>query len=275
MRELNIEAERAAFEAWLGRPMMNPEQPTHYNGRDVKTAWGAWQEATRRAAPADVGEDGLPDLPERDGDWAGDSWWTADSMRQYARDAIAADRRAREKGAAALPEMDSLADIAYAQATPDDWDVDYRTTWQKLQVAERNKMQWRAYALDLRAQLARQGQVVVEKTPEIGGQSAETRMDTGFPGAGQCNCCDTPRYCGAALRCTAKDGQPVAAPKLTTAPQERVEPVQQVLARLRELAAPLVQGPIPRAELGVAITALERLVAPSPAQAGNDQQEGQ
>ena len=48
--------ERALFEAWLGRPMMNPEHPTHYNGRDVKTAWGAWQAGRaalqQRQAPA-------------------------------------------------------------------------------------------------------------------------------------------------------------------------------------------------------------------------------
>lgn len=53
-----------------------------------------------------------------------------------------------------LPEMDGLADIEYAQNTPDDWDDDYRATWQKLQVAERNKMQWRSYALKLHAALA-------------------------------------------------------------------------------------------------------------------------
>jgi hypothetical protein len=53
-----------------------------------------------------------------------------------------------------LPEMDSLADVPHALKTPDDWDSDYRSTWQKLQVAERNKMQWRAYALELRAALA-------------------------------------------------------------------------------------------------------------------------
>jgi hypothetical protein len=35
--------ERVLFEQWLGRPMMNPEKPSHYNGRDVCTAWGAWQ----------------------------------------------------------------------------------------------------------------------------------------------------------------------------------------------------------------------------------------
>jgi len=53
-----------------------------------------------------------------------------------------------------LPEMEGLQDIPYALNTPDDWDADYRSIWQKLQVAERNKMQWRVYALKLRAILA-------------------------------------------------------------------------------------------------------------------------
>jgi hypothetical protein len=43
-------AMRAAFEAWLRRPMMNPANPSRYNGRDVRTAWEAWQAATRRAS---------------------------------------------------------------------------------------------------------------------------------------------------------------------------------------------------------------------------------
>ncbi|MGO4382055.1 hypothetical protein [Pseudoduganella sp. RAF53_2] len=47
------------------------------------------------------------------------------------------------------PEMESLADLTYAQQTPEDWDADYKSTWQKLQVAERNKAQWRTYALKL------------------------------------------------------------------------------------------------------------------------------
>jgi hypothetical protein len=53
-----------------------------------------------------------------------------------------------------LPELDTLADIKYAHTWPDDWDADYRSIWQKLQVAERNNMQWRVYAMDLRAALA-------------------------------------------------------------------------------------------------------------------------
>lgn len=50
--ELPPTDERAEFEKWLGRPMMNPAQPTHYNGRDVRTGWEAWQERGRRAAIA-------------------------------------------------------------------------------------------------------------------------------------------------------------------------------------------------------------------------------
>jgi len=47
-RELDVEAERREFEAFLGRPMMNPEQPSHYNGRDVRAAWESWQASAAR-----------------------------------------------------------------------------------------------------------------------------------------------------------------------------------------------------------------------------------
>jgi hypothetical protein len=53
-----------------------------------------------------------------------------------------------------LPEMASAADLAYVMQTPEDWDPDYRDTWQKLQVEASNKRQWRKYALELRAALA-------------------------------------------------------------------------------------------------------------------------
>lgn len=55
-----------------------------------------------------------------------------------------------------LPEMDSLHDIPSALETPPDWDDDYRSTWQKLQVEARNKRQWRAHALELRTAFAQQ-----------------------------------------------------------------------------------------------------------------------
>lgn len=50
--EIDLDKQRAEFEAWLGRPMMNPDHPTHYNGRDVRIAWGAWQAAQARASQA-------------------------------------------------------------------------------------------------------------------------------------------------------------------------------------------------------------------------------
>jgi hypothetical protein len=64
-----------------------------------------------------------------------------------------AARRATIQPTAAepLPEMDSMADIEHAFNTPEDWDDDYRSIWKKLQLESRNKMQWRAYALRLRA----------------------------------------------------------------------------------------------------------------------------
>jgi hypothetical protein len=67
----------------------------HDTANEALARISAWPDG-RRTPSASIGEDGLPELPERDGDWAGDNWWTADSMRQYARDAVAADRRARE-----------------------------------------------------------------------------------------------------------------------------------------------------------------------------------
>lgn len=52
-----------------------------------------------------------------------------------------------------FPESFGLADVPHAMNTPDDWDADYRATWQKLQVAEINLSQMRAYARKLRAAL--------------------------------------------------------------------------------------------------------------------------
>lgn len=58
---------------------------------------------------------------------------------------------AYERGLPPLPEMASAADLAHVMQTPEDWDDDYRNTWQKLQVEAHNKRQWRKYALELRA----------------------------------------------------------------------------------------------------------------------------
>lgn len=57
---------------------------------------------------------------------------------------------ADERGLPPLPEMASAADLAHVTQTPEDWDDDYRSTWQKLQVEAHNKRQWRKYALELR-----------------------------------------------------------------------------------------------------------------------------
>lgn len=53
-----------------------------------------------------------------------------------------------------LPQLDSLADIQYAQETPASWDADYRKIWQELQVANRNKTQLGGYIRELRSRLS-------------------------------------------------------------------------------------------------------------------------
>ncbi|WP_095067837.1 DUF4406 domain-containing protein [Pseudomonas sp. Irchel 3A18] len=53
-----------------------------------------------------------------------------------------------------MPRLDSLADIPYANQTPDDWDPDYRKIWQELQVASRNKTQLGGFIRELRERLA-------------------------------------------------------------------------------------------------------------------------
>ncbi len=50
MTTTNLDAERAAFEAWFGRPLMNPAYPQHYNGKHARRTWAAWQ-AARDAQP--------------------------------------------------------------------------------------------------------------------------------------------------------------------------------------------------------------------------------
>lgn len=52
-----------------------------------------------------------------------------------------------------LPEIESASDIEYLKGAPEDWDADYRSIWEKLQVESRNKTQWRKYALQLRSML--------------------------------------------------------------------------------------------------------------------------
>ncbi len=68
-----------------------------------------------------------------------------------------------------LPEPVGLSELEYAQRTPEAWDHDYRSTWQKLQVALANNRQWRAYAKQLREQLTRRATSV----PAIPGTGRE------------------------------------------------------------------------------------------------------
>jgi len=69
-----------------------------------------------------------------------------------------------------LPEMMGVADLGSVMETPDGWDEDYRATWQQLQVADCNKRQWRAYALELRGLIAadRRQQVLTRPAPAAG-----------------------------------------------------------------------------------------------------------
>lgn len=109
--EMNVEAERAAFItayrlwAYEAHPNAHPEMVQFQAESHWGRAAGAmWLAARRAAQPADVGAGELPPLPPRVGmiDFVDEfarvthkDGWTADQMRQYARDAIAADRRAR------------------------------------------------------------------------------------------------------------------------------------------------------------------------------------
>ena len=45
--------ERQQFEAWFGRPLMNPAYPSHFNGKHARKQWEAWQaRAALKAQPA-------------------------------------------------------------------------------------------------------------------------------------------------------------------------------------------------------------------------------
>lgn len=98
--ELNLEAERAAFEAHAtprGLTLMRAKIGNGYYLSDTNEAWHAWLAARRTAPPADVGADGLPLLPKplRFAQWTGGEVfaYTAEQYRQGQREAIAADRR--------------------------------------------------------------------------------------------------------------------------------------------------------------------------------------
>lgn len=120
--EMNVEAERAAFEAWYvaaagesRKFMLGRNTDGTYSYVETESMWEAWQ--GRAAQPADV-EVTLPELPEPDGSssvpideskftFTEVDAWSKPLVLQYARDAIAVDRRAR--GHAAIQEMVDIA----------------------------------------------------------------------------------------------------------------------------------------------------------------------
>lgn len=77
-----------------------------------------------------------------------------DDLIAYIEQNVVHQLVADERALPPLPEMASASDLAYVMQTPEDWDADYRSAWQKLQVEAHNKRQWRKYALELRAALA-------------------------------------------------------------------------------------------------------------------------
>jgi hypothetical protein len=100
--EQNIDAEREAFEAWgkaQGWPLHRfpKEVGIPYSSQTVESHWQGWL-AARRTPSASIGEDGLPEpkYPQMKvlihGRVSEQCGYTADQIR----DAIAADRRARE-----------------------------------------------------------------------------------------------------------------------------------------------------------------------------------
>lgn len=117
----NIDAERAAFEAWawgartwvFSDEMAKTFEDGYYIEPDVQTAWAAWQ-AGRRTPSASIGEDGLPELPEPDADLLGDGQypvWREAQVRQAQRDAVAADRRRPKREMP--PEMKAAIEEAH------------------------------------------------------------------------------------------------------------------------------------------------------------------
>lgn len=96
----NIDAERAAdlaaFAKWKGYELPAFNSDGHFDKDWLHREWVAFCAGRRRTPSASTGEDGLPELPRpiiatRHGTPA----YTVGQMLDYARDAIAADRRAR------------------------------------------------------------------------------------------------------------------------------------------------------------------------------------
>jgi hypothetical protein len=150
--EQNIDAERAAFNAWFDATMYRED------ARDAMEV--AWLAARRSAA---IGEGGLPELPRPAITYADHSYpaYSKKQMEQYARDAIAADREARANQAeidakTAGTRMDTAFDPR-AHVSPQA--AQGVKTWQE-RYKENKWGQSMAYYMeaeiaDLRAQLAR------------------------------------------------------------------------------------------------------------------------
>lgn len=120
----HIDAERAAFEQAMNDARFFPREldftrtksPSgrdEYRNAHLQSCWFGWQaSAARRTPSASTGEDGLPELPEPK--YAADDLtdiFTADQMRQYARDAVEADR-CRPKGEMS-PELKAAIEEAH------------------------------------------------------------------------------------------------------------------------------------------------------------------
>jgi hypothetical protein len=100
MTDHNLEAERAApgiTDAEIAG-IMGWRGPGVYSGPTLRKIRRVLEEDRARRAPA-LGEDGLPPLPEPDADLLGDGQylaWGEKRVRQAQRDAVAADRAARQ-----------------------------------------------------------------------------------------------------------------------------------------------------------------------------------
>ncbi|WP_075795663.1 hypothetical protein [Massilia putida] len=101
----NIDTERAAFEAWasLQNWIVDRNSFGEYRHGTARDGWDAWQ-AARRTPSASIGEDGLPELSESRVIALWNSTESGGMVGRYvrfaravARDAVAADRRARAK----------------------------------------------------------------------------------------------------------------------------------------------------------------------------------
>lgn len=141
MAELNMEAERAAFEAWhrskfetkhsTGQPtrdMHNGIYAEKYGPQHQQQMWEAWQ-AARRIAPvsAPMGTNGeaisLPPQPEPERHNFGVFAFTDEQMQQHARQAIAPEEAAKTRSTVALLPDGEPVFINYGDQPEDNADL--------------------------------------------------------------------------------------------------------------------------------------------------------